>query len=330
MPTATSASPSVFRGTDTHLCSFPLDVSITSVGRTATVFGLWLVGDATVTLRNATSGRTATLRAAGSYSISPANGTVRFSGQRLWFLAGSSEVPFLATSGTGSLVAPAYILSAPGLKERIVDPCALVASAGPAPEPRSTRAPWGLPTDVLTHLRSAGLTPLIGGLVRHDHVHLDVFIDGRKVTVPAGVGLAEPVDRGPCPPGDREGDCATGHFFTAAVANSPLHTHSTSGIIHIESDRAGRFTLGEFFDEWGVRFDAACIGAYCAGGGSELRVFVNGREFSGDPRSVVLTNRQEIAVLFGPTRDLRSPPARFTGGWPGLGCGGVGEASCLP
>ena len=124
------------------------------------------------------------------------------------------------------------------------------------------------------------------------------------------------------------GDCATGHFFTAEVANSPLHTHSASGLIHIEPDRRGRFTLGEFFDEWGVRLDSTCIGGYCNGGGKELRVFVDGRRVSGDPRRIALTNRQEIAVVFGGPGEFGSVPATFTGGWPGLGCGGVGELKC--
>jgi hypothetical protein len=157
-------------------------------------------------------------------------------------------------------------------------------------------------------------------------VHLDVIVNGKQVTVPAGVGLAEPVDRGKCQP--RVGDCATGHFFTAAVANSPLHTHSASGLIHVEPDRRGTYTLGEFFDEWGVRLSGSCVGGYCAGDGKELRVYVNGQRVPGNPRRIVLTNRQEIAVVFGGPGDFASVPSTFKGGWPGLGCGGIGEVKC--
>ena len=117
-------------------------------------------------------------------------------------------------------------------------------------------------------------------------------------------------------------------MFTAAVANSPLHTHSTSGLIHIEPDRRGVYTLGEFFDEWGVRLNANCIGGYCTGGGGELRAFVDGHRVAGDPRQIVLGNRQEIALVFGSAGDSGSVPTRYTGGWPGPGCGGAGEAPC--
>jgi hypothetical protein len=162
-------------------------------------------------------------------------------------------------------------------------------------------------------------------------VHLDVVLNGQKATIPAGIGLAEPVDSGPCPPGPVPvGDCASGHVFVARVANSPLHTHTTSGIIHIESDRPGTFTLGDFFDEWGVRLDSSCIGGYCTGSGRRLRVFVDGKRVSGNPRSIILANHEEIAVVFGGAGDFASVPSTYTGGWPGLGCGGAGESSCLP
>ena len=125
-------------------------------------------------------------------------------------------------------------------------------------------------------------------------------------------------------PDGTSGDCATGESFFGQVANSPLHTHSSSGLIHIESDRRHRFTLGEFFDEWGVRLDARCLGGYCGSG--KLRVFVDGRRRSGDPRRIVLGNHQEIAVVFGSGH----APRHYAGVWPGAGCGGNGEPSCVP
>jgi hypothetical protein len=62
----------------------------------------------------------------------------------------------------------------------------------------------------------------------------------------------------------------------------------------------------------------------------ELRVFVDGKRVSRDRQSIVLSNRQEIAVVFGGPGDFGSVPSTYTGGWPGLGCGGAGERSCLP
>jgi hypothetical protein len=48
-----------------------------------------------------------------------------------------------------------------------------------------------------------------------------------------------------------------------AVVFSPIHTHDTSGIVHIESPTVRPFTLGQFFDVWGVRFTSDCIGGDC-------------------------------------------------------------------
>lgn len=281
-----------------------------------------------IELRNTATGKSATLFSRGSHSVDTRTGTVSFSGHQVWYWSSGKQVPFLSTEGAGRLEAPGFVLAPGSSRARVIDPCARVASAPPATIPRSTPAPWGLPRYALSRIAYAGLTPLLGRIVRHDHVHLDVVVDGRRVTVPAGVGLAEPVDGGPCPAaGGRQGDCVTGHIFAAAVANSPLHTHSSSGLIHVEPDRPGTYTLGQFFDEWGVRLGVRCIGAYCSGGGRELRAYVNGRRIAADPRAIVLRNRQEIAVVFGAKGDFARLPT-YKGGWPGRGCGGPRESPC--
>jgi hypothetical protein len=316
---------------DTELCPFPLVVTVTS--KTAEDVGTNVLrfefgGPLRIVLRNATTGRSAELDSSGSHAVDTRTGSVTFRGHQVWYWAGEKQVPFLATDGTGTLTAPTFVLEPGSSRARVVDPCARVAPAKPSTKPRTTRAPWGLPAYALSQIEYAGLTPLLGRLVRHDHVHLDIAVDGRKVRVPAGIGLAEPVDGGPCPAGaEPQGDCVTRHIYAAAVANSPLHTHSSSGLIHVEPDRPGTFTLGQFFDEWGVRLDSRCIGGYCAGGGKELRAYVDGRRVAGDPRRIELGNRQEIALVYGGPGDFSELPA-YRGGWPGGGCGGKGEPSC--
>jgi hypothetical protein len=317
------------------LCPFPLAVTVHAKGKTTSVRGLAFVGSGTtVTLRNTKTGRTATVRSTGSYAVNAKTGNVTWRGQRLWLLASGQRVPFMSSTGPGSLVRTPptddYVLHDAGMTEQVVDPCALVAPSAPSTRPLTTKAPWGLAPYALSQIEYAGVVPVLAALVRHDHVHLDVVVDGRPVTVPAGVGMAQPVDNGPCPAiGRGLGDCAAGHFYTFGVAVAPIHTHSTSGLIHIESDRPAAFTLGEFFDVWGVRLSKTCVGGYCTGGGGALGVYVNGRRVKGDPRNVVLTNRQEIAVAYGTPAQLRAAPSRYTKGWPGAGCGGAGERSCL-
>jgi hypothetical protein len=324
---ARAPAPDVFHAVDTKLCPFPLEVKIVTSSEPGavetTVSRFTFAGPSTIALRNVSTGRKALLRSTGSHSVDTRTGSVTFRGHRIWWWSTGKHVPYAVTDGTGTLRAPAFVLVPGSSQARVIDPCALVGAAPPKTRPRTTKAPWGLPVYALSQIGYAGIPPLLGAVIRHDHVHLDVIVDGRELTVPAGIGMAEPADRGPCPRGNgTSGDCATGESFFGQVANSPLHTHSSSGLIHIESDRRRPFTLGEFFDEWGVRLDARCIGSYCG----KLRAFVDGRRRSGDPRRIVLTNHQEIALVFG----RGHVPTRYNGGWPGGGCGGSGEPPCVP
>jgi hypothetical protein len=317
-------------GTDTHLCPFPVTVELLrgKIPHAETaVLEFTLEGPTRILLRNDSTRSTVVLDSPGTYSVDRA-GSVGFHGHNVWY-RGLGEVPFLATDGPGTFVAPRFTLSPGTSRASVIDPCALLAPSPPDLGPRTTPAPWPAPPYTLSRIAHAQLIPVLGGLVRHDHVHLDVVVDGRKVAVPAGIGLAEPVDRGPCkPPTPAVSECSAGDYFTAFVANSPLHTHSSSGIIHIEADRAGRYTLGQFFDEWGVRLTQTCLGGYCAGRGKQLGVFVDGHRANGALRRVVLGNRREIAVVFGSRRDFRSVSSTYRQPWPGLGCGGPGEVRC--
>jgi hypothetical protein len=158
-------------------------------------------------------------------------------------------------------------------------------------------APWGPDTaDLAARLRAIGLPPLspTEGTAVHIHQHLDVYVDGHEVTVPAGIGI------------------------NPAVGFAPLHVHDTSGVVHVESPTVRRYTLGQFFAVWGVRFTPSCLGGYCAGGGRQLRVFVDGRAVHGDPAAVTLEPRQEIVVAFGTAAQLPSPIASSYRFPPGL------------
>jgi hypothetical protein len=145
------------------------------------------------------------------------------------------------------------------------------------PGVQTGNAPWTPATDTLkARLTAIGLPALTAeGQALHIHQHIDIFVNGGPVTVPAEIGLA---------PG----------LF------SPIHTHDATGIIHVESPTIRDFTLGEFFDVWGVRFTQDCIGAYCSSGSSTLKVYVDGKlTTGGDPRNLKLFAHEEIAIVFG-------------------------------
>ncbi len=117
----------------------------------------------------------------------------------------------------------------------------------------------------------------------HHHDHLDIYIHGHKITVPAQIGLSQ-------------------------VAELPTHTHDPSGIIHVEtSDTTFKSTLGLFFDIWGVSFTEKNIGGYTADETNKLTVFVNGKQYQGDPRQLPLNQHDEIVVAYGQESELPQP-----------------------
>src|SRR5919197_3292222 len=118
-------------------------------------------------------------------------------------------------------------------------------------------------------------------LAFHIHQHLDLFVNGQPVGVPSQIGISG------------------GFAF--------LHTHDATGVIHVESPVVKNYSLGEFFDVWGVLFTKDCIGAYCANGNAKLWVFVNDKPYTGDPRNLVLRNFQEIVVAYGTRAQLPKP-----------------------
>ena len=56
--------------------------------------------------------------------------------------------------------------------------------------------------------------------------------------------------------------------------------------------------------EWNVRLDANCIATYCKPA-TDVGIYVNGTRFDGDPRTIALSDRKEIAFVIG------TPPAEI-------------------
>jgi hypothetical protein len=170
-------------------------------------------------------------------------------------------------------------------------------AAAPAASPPSL-APWPAPPDPLARAVHAGLKPERKELlVHHVHSHLDVFLNGTPVLVPAGIGI-NIRDPGVQRFSLADGSTAYGRIeMCGAPCISPLHTHARSGILHTESASAKPHTLGQFFVEWAVKLSATCVGTHC--GAHKIAVYVNGRRYTKDPRTVTLTQGKEIAIIIG-------------------------------
>jgi hypothetical protein len=163
---------------------------------------------------------------------------------------------------------------------------------------------WAAPADPMALTVDAGLTPEVKEhLDHHVHAHLDVFLDGEPVTVPAGIGVD--IDN----PGVRQFD-EGGEIIFGGIEEcdepciSPLHTHDETGIIHTESPIQENNTLGQFFVEWDQRLDADCVASYCSPD-EDIAVYVDGERYEGDPADIELTDRLQIAIVIG------APPAEI-------------------
>jgi hypothetical protein len=175
------------------------------------------------------------------------------------------------------------------------------APAAPAPQPATGAAPWPRPPNTLQLARKADLKPGTHEYFTfHIHAHLDVFVNGDLEPVPAGLGIN--IHDPGVHTGELNGSPAYGGIsLCARPCISPLHTHDTTGVIHVEAPRQMDFTLGQLFTEWAVRLDSTCVGGYCEPG--EFAVYVNGTPFEGNPASIVFEDLQEIAIVIG------TPPA---------------------
>jgi hypothetical protein len=61
-----------------------------------------------------------------------------------------------------------------------------------------------------------------------------------------------------------------------------------------------RLTLAALFSSWGEPLSPARLASFSAAPGSEVAVFVNGRQWRGAPTEVPLTRHAEIVLEVGP------------------------------
>ena len=134
---------------------------------------------------------------------------------------------------------------------------------------RTTAPPWDAPRDATAYITAAGLTPQPLDTTGSPHVvALTIVVDGSAVPVPAYVG----VDR-------------------LRAQQAAVHTHDTSNQVWLEGRDTAAITLGQFFQVWGVRFTAECLGAACG----EVAVTADDRRVV-DPSALRLAEVDRITV----------------------------------
>jgi hypothetical protein len=140
---------------------------------------------------------------------------------------------------------------------------------------QNTVGPW--PPE-LGHVeeRDAALNlPPPSDTVFHIHAHLSVYTDGKPQSVPGQIGID------------------TGKQFLAS-----LHTHDTSGVVHMEAAQPYQFRLGQFLTIWGVPFTGTQLGSYHVGPGLVLQTWVNGKQVPNGP-AYPMKPHDNIVIGFG-------------------------------
>ncbi len=128
-------------------------------------------------------------------------------------------------------------------------------------------------------------------LAYHIHVHLQVYDNGQPRALPAAIGLLGPVSQ----------QTQNGPFYGASKCYYWLHTHTSDGIIHVESPTPHIYTLGNFFDEWHQPLSPTRVATLSG----KVTAYANGKPWTGSPRSIPLKPHNQIQL------DVGAPPVPF-------------------
>lgn len=166
------------------------------------------------------------------------------------------------------------------------------------PQPGPTPSPGG-PNPGVGDTASGGQGQDIDGikcqvgeqLAFHIHAHLAILVDGQPRLVSEQVGI---------PGGPFNPRC----FYW-------LHTHDTSGMIHMEAPIQQQFTLGQFFDIWGQPLNRTNIAVYPVPNG-DLTAYVDGQVWNGDPRDIPLKAHTQVVLELG--SQVQPPTFQFPAG----------------
>lgn len=163
----------------------------------------------------------------------------------------------------------------------------------------------------------------------HVHAFVGIYVNGQEIALPDGIGIANPFGdfnsnsgANPCTGGADNFECYGDAFYY-------MHTHDASGVVHMEapapvcgnwqSPPAGPcpsvFTLGNFFDEWGISISpnnfgpfngpvtiyAASVGTPnpCTSGGGCYTGSNMYSLYTGDPHALALDSHTVVWILVG-------------------------------
>jgi hypothetical protein len=118
--------------------------------------------------------------------------------------------------------------------------------------------------------------------------HIEMFVSGLDVVIPAGIGVAPPHRR-------------DGAYVRGGACSYPVRTTEPTGVIEVRPGE--RRTLGDLFALWGEPLSRRRLMSFSGG---PVRAFVNGRRWRSDPRAIPLTRHVSIVLELGPHVTSRS------------------------
>jgi hypothetical protein len=116
----------------------------------------------------------------------------------------------------------------------------------------------------------------------HHHSILHVFVDGKEQVVPAQIGILGSASSPSC------------YYW--------LHTHDTTGIIHMEAPKQLPFTLGQFLDVWQQTQPGTYKSTFDSVSSSNkpVTLYVNGQKVQeGNYRDYQLQIHDIVSLVYG-------------------------------
>ncbi|HXR72266.1 hypothetical protein [Actinocrinis sp.] len=137
-------------------------------------------------------------------------------------------------------------------------------------------------------------------LAYHIHAHLAIYVNGKQKLVPAGIGIVKPWTTEQLQDGSQFVDGGKQLYY--------LHTHDSSGVLHVESPTTKEYTLGQIFAEWNQPLSTGQVGP----ASGTVITYVNGQKYTGNPSDIKLTPHEVIQLDVG--QDVAFQPYAFASG----------------
>lgn len=108
----------------------------------------------------------------------------------------------------------------------------------------------------------------------HWHPELTINVKGAKQEIGANIGIG--------------------------VTHNPIHTHDSTGVLHLEFQglvRKDDLKLGKFFEVWDKQFNSGCIFDKCNGPDGKLKMLVNG-EVNTEYENYQMQDKDKIEIIY--------------------------------